>query len=46
MKCSFCGRSEEEVEVIVSAAEQQVNICSDCVEICNNIIAEERAKAG
>ena len=45
MNCSFCGRSEEEVEVIVSASEQQVSICSECVEICNNIIVKERAKA-
>ena len=44
MNCSFCGNSEEEAEVIVTASEQNVSICSDCVDICNNIIAEERAK--
>ncbi len=45
MNCSFCGRSEEEAEVIVAATEQNVAICDECVEICNNVIADERAKA-
>ncbi|MDZ8118410.1 ClpX C4-type zinc finger protein [Pontiella agarivorans] len=45
MNCSFCGRSEDEVDVIVAATEQNVAICDECVEICNQVIAEERAKA-
>ncbi len=46
MDCSFCGRSEDEVDVIVAATEQNVAICDECVEICNQVIAEERLKAG
>lgn len=44
MDCSFCGRSENEVEVIVAASEQGVAICDECVDACNQVIAEERAK--
>lgn len=45
MDCSFCGRSEDEVEVIVAASVQGVAICNECVDICNQVIAEERSNA-
>lgn len=34
LKCSFCGRSEQEVEIIKGATG---NICYDCVDMCNII---------
>lgn len=43
MDCSFCGRSKDEVEVIVAASVQDVAICNECVDICNQVIAEERS---
>ncbi|MEI6891811.1 MAG: ClpX C4-type zinc finger protein [Pontiella sp.] len=44
MNCSFCGRSENEAEVIVAASDQSVAICDECVEICNQVITEQKEK--
>lgn len=35
LKCSFCGKSEDEVQLISGPG---VFICSDCVEICNSVL--------
>lgn len=40
--CSFCERSQEEVERLISGP-NGVNICDECVALCSEIIAEERA---
>jgi DNA-binding transcriptional MerR regulator len=42
-QCSFCGKSGREIERMI-AGPNGVFICSECVEQCNAIIAEERAK--
>jgi ATP-dependent Clp protease ATP-binding subunit ClpX len=39
MNCSFCGKSEYEVKKLIAGA--SVYICDECVEKCNEIIAEE-----
>jgi ATP-dependent Clp protease ATP-binding subunit ClpX len=39
LRCSFCGQSEKEVKKLVVGP--QVSICNDCVDICNEIIADE-----
>lgn len=41
--CSFCGKQNAQVERLI-AGPKGVFICNECVELCNNIIAEERAK--
>ncbi|MCW6677139.1 ATP-dependent Clp protease ATP-binding subunit ClpX [Aerococcaceae bacterium NML180378] len=38
--CSFCGRSHEEVNKIISGPD--VYICDECVEACSNIIQAEQ----
>ena len=38
--CSFCGRSGDEVDDLITGP--GVNICSDCIEVCQNILREER----
>lgn len=38
--CSFCGRSSDEVENMVTGP--GVYICSECIDICHNILLEER----
>ncbi|MGY5763934.1 ATP-dependent Clp protease ATP-binding subunit ClpX [Brachybacterium sp. DNPG3] len=38
-KCSFCGKSQKQVERLISGP--QVYICEECIELCNEIIAEE-----
>jgi ATP-dependent Clp protease ATP-binding subunit ClpX len=38
-KCSFCGRAQEEVRKLIAGP--AVNICDECVGLCNEIIADE-----
>ena len=40
--CSFCGRSNTEVEVIVQGKCQRVAICNECADIVNQEIAKWR----
>ena len=42
LRCSFCDKSQKEVDKIVAGP--SVYICDECIELCNNIIEEEREK--
>ncbi|MFC0676170.1 ATP-dependent Clp protease ATP-binding subunit ClpX [Brachybacterium hainanense] len=42
-KCSFCGKSQKQVERLISGP--GVFICEECIELCNEIIAEENQAA-
>src|SRR5713226_2423677 len=42
LKCSFCGKSQNDVRKLIVGP--TVYICDECIELCNDIIAEERAK--
>lgn len=37
--CSFCGKSQEQVEKLI-AGPAQVFICNECVELCCDILGE------
>ena len=39
LRCSFCQKSQRQVRKLITGS--GVYICSECVEICNEIIAEE-----
>jgi len=39
LKCSFCGKHQDEVKKLIAGP--TVYICDECVELCNEIIAEE-----
>ena len=39
LKCSFCGKGHDEVRKLIAGP--TVYICDECVELCNEIIAEE-----
>lgn len=39
LRCSFCGKSQNEVKKLIAGP--TVYICDECVELCNDIIAEE-----
>ncbi len=39
LACSFCGKSQKEVKKLIAGP--TVYICDECIELCNDIIAEE-----
>lgn len=44
--CSFCGKRNEEVHRMVGGPPPtRAIICDECIALCNQIIAEEEAKA-
>ncbi len=42
LHCSFCGKSQQEVRKLIAGP--SVYICDECVELCNEIIAEDYEK--
>ena len=40
--CSFCGKSQHEVKKLIAGP--SVYICDECIQLCNEIIAEEYSK--
>ncbi len=40
--CSFCGKSQKEVKKLIAGP--GVYICDECIDLCNDIIAEERGR--
>ncbi|MBM4277871.1 MAG: ATP-dependent Clp protease ATP-binding subunit ClpX [Deltaproteobacteria bacterium] len=39
LHCSFCGKSQDEVRKLIAGP--TVYICDECIQLCNEIIAEE-----
>ncbi len=39
LMCSFCGKSQDEVKKLIAGP--SVYICDECIQLCNEIIAEE-----
>ena len=39
LRCSFCGKSRDEVTKLIAGP--TVYICNECIDLCNDIIAEE-----
>ena len=42
LSCSFCGKSQREVKKLIAGP--TVYICDECIELCNDIIAEESTR--
>jgi ATP-dependent Clp protease ATP-binding subunit ClpX len=40
--CSFCGKNQEEVKKLIAGP--SVYICDECIELCNDIVAEEEER--
>ena len=38
MKCSFCGKSQEQVKKLIAGPE--VFICDECIDLCNEMMEE------
>ena len=39
LKCSFCGKGQDQVRKLIAGP--GVYICDECIELCNEILAEE-----
>ncbi len=42
LACSFCGKSQKEVKKLIAGP--TVYICDECIDLCNDIIAEETSR--
>jgi ATP-dependent Clp protease ATP-binding subunit ClpX len=42
LRCSFCGKSQKEVKKLIAGP--GVYICDECIDLCNDIIDEERGR--
>lgn len=42
LRCSFCGKSQREVKKLIAGP--GVYICDECIDLCNDIIDEERER--
>jgi hypothetical protein len=40
LRCSFCNKSQRDVAKLIAGP--SVYICNECLEICNQIVAEDR----
>jgi len=43
LRCSFCGKAYSDVETMVCGPTPSVAICEECVELCTEIMAEDRS---
>jgi hypothetical protein len=43
IRCSFCGKRGTDVGKLIAGPTPAVAICNECVALCAEIIAEERA---
>ena len=43
IRCSFCGKARSQVASIVAGPAPAIAICNECVELCAEIVAEQRA---
>jgi ATP-dependent protease Clp ATPase subunit len=39
-RCSFCNKQHADVKKLIAAGKSDVAICDECVEVCNDIVAE------
>ena len=43
LMCSFCGKHQRQVKKLIAGP--GVYICNECIDLCVEIIAQERPKA-
>lgn len=41
LRCSFCNKKPAEVKKLISAGDTGVAICDECVDVCNDIVADK-----
>jgi ATP-dependent Clp protease ATP-binding subunit ClpX len=42
--CSFCGKKHGEVAKLIAGPD--VNICDECINLCSDILVEDRVRRG
>jgi ATP-dependent Clp protease ATP-binding subunit ClpX len=42
LNCSFCGKNQKEVKKLIAGP--NVYICNECIDLCNDIIVEEKER--
>lgn len=40
-KCSFCGKSGQEIKRLIASPEGDAFICDECIEVCGSLLGEE-----
>lgn len=40
-RCSFCGKAKHDVKKLIAG--QDANICNECIELCDDLIAESKS---
>ena len=43
-RCSFCNREHADVKKLIAAGKSDVAICDECVEVCNDIVADKKVR--
>ena len=43
-QCNFCGKTKDQVYKIIVA--ERVGICDECIDLCNKVLTDEKAKQG
>ena len=46
IRCSFCGKSQEQVRKMIAGTGNNVFICDECIELCSQILEEELGPEG
>ncbi len=41
VRCSFCGKSQDQVRKLIAAGSNNVFICDECIDVCAEILEEE-----
>ncbi|QBJ98140.1 ATP-dependent Clp protease ATP-binding subunit ClpX [Rhodococcus sp. ABRD24] len=44
LKCSFCGKNQKQVRKLIAG--RSVYVCDECIDLCNDILDEERVHPG
>ena len=43
--CSFCGRSADQVEKLISSPDGKTGICDECIDVCCDMLDKEEDEA-
>lgn len=46
IRCSFCGKSQEQVRKMIAGTGNNEFICDECIELCSEILEEELGPEG